>query len=175
MALRLSTERLLLREVEITDAESLFELDSNELVLQHLFGVQGPKSVEDSRVCVRDLQRQYKENGIGRWVVLEKKSNKFVGWAGLKIEHNVFHHDSFFDLGFRFLPEFWNQGYATEASLALIDYGFNTLQAPKICAYVETEGKASCRVLQKAGLRIVSEFTAYGCSNFWLELDNPNI
>lgn len=53
------------------------------------------------------VRQQYVDNGIGRWAVVEKESGLFIGWAGLKIETNVNDHASFYDLGYRFLPEFW--------------------------------------------------------------------
>ena len=72
-------------------------------------------------------------------MAVELKSNGcFIGWAGIKIEHNVNGHESFVDLGYRFLPEHWDNGYATEASSALLTFGFDILKLDKICAYAET-------------------------------------
>ena len=62
------------------------------------------------------------------------------------------------------------KGYATEASRALVAYGFKMLGVDKICAYIESNNTASSRVAEKAGLKVVSTFPGYRMEELWLEM-----
>jgi RimJ/RimL family protein N-acetyltransferase len=56
------------------------------------------------------------------------------------------------DIGFRILPEYWNTGIVSVINAKLIPYGFNQLKLKRIIGIALPENKASCRVLEKAGL-----------------------
>lgn len=90
-----------------SDCQRLFLMDADVRVLATLFGCSAPNTVEDSSRAIEMIIQQYADNGIGRWAVIEKESGLFIGWAGLKIEKNVNGHNSFYDLGYRFIPEYW--------------------------------------------------------------------
>ena len=169
----IETERLYLRELVASDDVGMFELDSDPEV--HRFIENKPiQHIEESQEAIRYIQKQYAENGIGRWAVLLKDSNTFIGWAGIKVEHNVNGKESFYDLGYRFIPKYWGKGYSTEASKALVDYGFNTLKLPTICAYAFTKHTASRNVLKKVGLKEITSFFADGDDNVWYEYDKAD-
>lgn len=57
------------------------------------------------------------------------------------------------DLGFRFFKEYWNKGFATESSLACIEYGFNSVGLKSIIGRAQKANLASIKVLQKVGLK----------------------
>ena len=149
-------------------------MDSDPRVYATLFGVVPPTTKEETTKQINMIHAQYEKNGIGRWAVVEKASGLYIGWAGIKIEHDVNVHDTFFDLGYRFIPEFWGMGYATETSKALVAYGFKVLnkvqQVDKICAYVESENIGSRKVAEKAGLKLVSTFVGDRMDEWWLEI-----
>lgn len=88
-----------------------------------------------------------KKNGFGRWAVITKTSNSFIGWCGLKLnEQNLI------DLGFRFFKREWNKGYATEAAHACLEYGFEELNLKEIIGRVARQNKASIKVLEKLSM-----------------------
>jgi RimJ/RimL family protein N-acetyltransferase len=122
------TERLILREILPEDDEGLFQLDSDPDVQQFL-GKKPIKSIEEAREVVRFIRQQYFDNGIGRWAVIEKSSNNFIGWAGLKlIREPVNNHCNYYDLGYRLIKRYWGQGFATEAAKASLKYGFSEMK-----------------------------------------------
>lgn len=78
------TERLLLREFLATDAPGMFALDSDPIVHRYL-GNKPAQTIGQSHETIAFIRKHYVENGIGRWAVVEKSTNQFIGWAGLKL------------------------------------------------------------------------------------------
>ena len=168
------TQRLLLRELLPSDAEGMFRLDSNPEVHRYL-GNDPVKDISQIHEVIANIRQQYLENGIGRWAVILKETNEFIGWSGLKIEKNINGHERFYDLGYRFIKEFWGNGYAYESAKAFVDFGFSEMKIPVINAYAHVENKGSCKVLEKCGLRPLNTFGCDGDPHFWYELKNPTL
>lgn len=141
----IETERLLLREFCQTDASGLFELNSDPEVVRHT-GDLPFSSISDAGDFIK-AYNDYKKNGFGRWAVVVKDSDKFVGWCGLKLNE-----EAFVDIGFRFFQNEWGKGYATESALACLNYGFKHLNMDEIIGRASFENKASIRVLEKLGM-----------------------
>jgi len=166
----LETPRLILRELQNEDAASMFELDSNAEVHRYL-GNTPVQSKEESEKIILFIRKQYVDNGIGRWALIEKASGEFMGWAGLKlVKEEINGHKDFYDLGYRLMPRYWGKGYATEAGKALVTYAFETLQAKNVFAFVDAENAASIKVLQKAGLQYASQFMYEGQKHLWFHV-----
>ena len=125
MKVYIETKRLILREVLPTDVEGMFELDSNTIVHKYL-GRNPITTKLQALDAIKFIREQYKERGIGRFATIEKSSGDFIGWSGLKL--NVGEKEAlngkrnFYDIGYRFIPRFWGHGYATESSLAVLDF-----------------------------------------------------
>jgi ribosomal-protein-alanine N-acetyltransferase len=170
------TERLLLRPLQGEDAPDMFELDTDSAVHRYLGGIGGPRPVTlaDSEATIRFIQAQYTTNGIGRWVVVLRSTGAFMGWAGLKLVAGPVNGQcDFYDLGYRFIPRYWGQGYGYEAALAWLEFGFDMLKVPRICAYADMENAGSRRILAKIGLREGNIFKEGGTACVWYEAQNP--
>ena len=57
------------------------------------------------------------------------------------------------DIGYELAPHYWGRGYATEAALAMVDFGFRELGLHRISSWCIAENAASARVLERVGLR----------------------
>ncbi len=167
----IETDRLILREIRTTDTDSMFELDSDPEVHKYIDNapVTSKKQIKE---VISYIKKQYRDNGIGRWVVVRKADNKFIGWAGLKIENeNINGHGKHIDLGFRIMKKYWGNGYATEAAQAWIDYAFNTMKVATVCALVEKANSASINVLEKIGMKATEAFMTEGKEHLWYEIE----
>ena len=147
----LETNRLLLREFELNDKHSFFELNEDNDVIKYT----GDKAFDSVQLAGKFLKTytHYQQYGYGRWAVILKDDNTFAGWCGLKFTPAT----NEVDLGYRFFKKYWNKGYATEAAIACIHYGFNQLQLKKIIGRVVNENVASIKVLINAGMKFEKE------------------
>lgn len=57
------------------------------------------------------------------------------------------------DIGYELAPEYWGQGYATEAARALVHFGFGGLGLERISSWCIADNAASARVLERLGFR----------------------
>lgn len=151
----LETKRLYLREITLEDTEVLFELYSNAEV-QKYTGEPVMTSRAEMEAAIQERIENYKRYGYGRWATILKEGDRFVGWAGLAYLPEF----DEIDLGYRFLPEFWGQGIATEVSEGILTYGFETLQLQRIIAIAMKEHTASIRVMEKVGMKF-EKFAPY--------------
>jgi ribosomal-protein-alanine N-acetyltransferase len=149
----LETDRLYLREFEISDAPKMYELNLDPDVIRYT-GDSSFASLEETEKFMRNYSA-YKDFGYGRWAVIRKVDEEILGWCGLKYLPETKETD----VGYRFFKKYWGQGYATESALASLEYGFNTLNLPTIVARAMHENLASIKVLEKIGLKYWKEDT----------------
>ena len=143
----IETERLILREITLDDKEDMLKLHSNPIV-QKYTGDGMIESLEEMSAVIRTRIENYKKYGYGRWATFLKEGNQFVGWSGLAYLPEF----DEIDLGYRFLPEYWGLGIATEVSRAILAYGFNQLNLKRIIAIAMKGNEASIRVMEKVGM-----------------------
>ena len=171
------TERLIMRDILETDVDGMYELDSDPEVHKYL-GNNPINSKEKAAEIIQFIHQQYKNLGIGRFATIEKSSGDFIGWSGLKLntgeKEALNGKTEFFDVGYRFIPRYWNKGYATESSLAVLNYGFKTLNIETICGAAENRNIASNKVLKKIGLKFINEFYYDTIKCSWYELNKSD-
>jgi [ribosomal protein S5]-alanine N-acetyltransferase len=165
------TERLILREILPTDVDGFFELDSDPDVHRYL-GNKPITNKGQAIAVIQSIRQQYVDNGIGRWAVIDKKTNEFVGWTGLKlITEEVNQHVNHLDLGYRLIKRYWGKGIATETAIASLAYAFDKLHAQEVYAMANVENKASNAVLQKVGLKFVETFYLEEMKKNWYKIE----
>jgi RimJ/RimL family protein N-acetyltransferase len=92
----------------------------------------------------------YATYGYGRFACVWKETGEVIGFSGLKYVPEI----SDTELGYRFLPEFWGLGLATEAGRASINFARSDLRLQRLVALVHPENVASAKVLTKLGFAI---------------------
>jgi RimJ/RimL family protein N-acetyltransferase len=91
------------------------------------------------------------------WVAMEKQSHAFAGWFSLRPPDGGAIDTA--ELGFRLRKQFWNRGYGTEGTKALVDKGSADLGLQRTYAETMFVNRASRRVLEKAGLKYGAHVT----------------
>ncbi|MCW3121280.1 MAG: family acetyltransferase [Flavipsychrobacter sp.] len=162
-----------MRDLLPSDDIAMLELNSDPEVYKYL-GRKPISTIEESQYAIAFIRGQYETNGIGRWAVIEKETNEFVGWSGLKLmttETNG--HINYLDLGYRFMKRYWGKGYATETALTAVQYAWNELQATRLCGMADVNNAASRNVLEKCGLKPGDIFDYEGDPHIWYEMARP--
>lgn len=140
------TERLTLRELQLSDAEFALRLYNDPSFLQHI-GDKGVRTVEDAE---KNLQQgaiaSYAQHGYGMWLV-ENQQGQAIGLCGL-IKRDFLAET---DLGYAYLPEFFGLGYAYEAACAVLAYTAQNTDLKTLAAIVSPANLASKSLLEKLG------------------------
>ncbi len=165
------TERFILREILQSDLDGMFELDSDPEVHKHL----GNKTISDKNQIaqvINFVRQQYIDHGIGRWAIIDKRTNAFMGWTGLKFVTEVTNgHKNYYDLGYRLIRKYWGLGIATETALISLNYAFNTLKIDEVYAAASCENLASNKILQKVGMNFIETFYYEDINCNWYKID----
>ncbi len=143
----LETSRLIIREAEIGDAPFFYELLNSRGWLDNI-GDRNIHSLADAELFIVDKYLvSYSTNGFGFWVVCLKDDNRAIGMAGFAKRP----HLEYADLGYAFLPDFQQKGFAREAAEAALKYGREDLKFEKIIAIVLANNSPSVNLLKKLG------------------------
>lgn len=164
------TNRTILREITLDDVEGFFEMDSDPEVHRYL-GTKPVTGHDQIIEMVHYIRKQYADNGIGRWAVIDRRTLRFIGWSGLKlVKDEINHQTHYYDLGYRLVRKYWGQGIASETVPPALAYGFEKLQVKKIIATVHVDNTASNQVAMKAGFSFCETFFLHGLEHNWYEL-----
>ena len=146
----LETERLVLSHLSPeTDVEFILQL-LNEPSFVRYIGDKNVRTREDARAyLVEGPVRSYEQNGFGLYKVELKESGQPIGISGL-IRRDTLPDP---DIGFAFLPDYWNKGYAFESAAAVMKYAREVLQLDRILAITTPDNEASAKLLGKISLR----------------------
>ena len=145
--LRITSERLLIRDFVLEDWIEVHSYASDLEVAKYM--IWGPNSEEETREFISntiEMQRQKPRKDFECAVIL-KETGKLIGGCGLRQDGKQG------EIGYCFNPQYWRQGYASEAAAVMIDYGFKTLGMHRIFATCRPENIGSAKVMEKAGLQ----------------------
>jgi RimJ/RimL family protein N-acetyltransferase len=143
----LHTARLRLRPFADADADLLFALHSDPVVMRYWDSPPWTEPARGKRFVA--MCRKTEEEGTGVRLAIERASDgAFVGWCGL-FEWNPDYRSA--SMGYCLDGAMWGQGYATEAARAMLQWGFDTLDLNRVQAEADTRNPASARVLEKVG------------------------
>ncbi|MBP1756550.1 MAG: HAD-superfamily hydrolase, subfamily variant 3, partial [Firmicutes bacterium] len=86
----------------------------------------------------------------GLWGIYTKESNRLIGRCG--IEYKAQNQEDIYELSYLLDPDYQGQGYASEAVLATIQYGFDQLGIPRITAFVQKNNVRSQQLALRIGM-----------------------
>ncbi|MDN4492709.1 GNAT family N-acetyltransferase [Ureibacillus aquaedulcis] len=139
----LESNRLLIRKFIIDDVEEVYEYSSNPLVMKYI--PEGVMTEEETRNFILE--------NIGdnakKFAVILKDENRLIG----HLEFFKYFGNHTYEIGWVLNPNYYNQGFATEAAHTVLDYGFSRLKLHRIIATCQPENIASYRIMEKIGMR----------------------
>jgi RimJ/RimL family protein N-acetyltransferase len=144
----LESERLVLREFDLDDAEFILEL-LNESAFVRFIGDKGVRTHADAHEYLqRGPLESYRRFGFGLYLASLRADGTPIGMCGLVKREGL----ADVDVGFALLSRYWSRGYAAEAAAAVLEYGRRTLNLGRIVAIAKPDNQASAAVLEKVGL-----------------------
>ncbi len=151
------TERLLVREMEERDLDSLYVLYAGEGMRTYMDG-PSPDREEEREKLISYAAGAYAVRGYGLWLLEELGSGNCIGQAGFTWKEG----EKYPQLGFAVAEPAQGKGYASEACRAILRYGFEELEFTAVEAFAAEGNAASCRVLEKLGFERIGEGSCEG-------------
>lgn len=150
----LHTQRLQLRPLTLADAPFLLGLLNEPSFIQNI-GDRGVRTVAQAELYLSNgALASYAKNGFGLFLVQLSETGQAIGICGLIRREGL----DAPDIGYAYLPAFWNKGYALEAARAVLGHAAASLHIRRVVAIAAPDNHGSIRVLEKAGLRFVRQF-----------------
>lgn len=144
------TERLYLRPFSFADRSAFYQISSDSANLPFIFPRQASQAESDHL-----LTHYLMKEPLGVWAIEDKSSQRMIG--AIRLENlNLSLKEA--ELGYFLHKDFWGQGLATEAVENIAFLAFQELRLSALSIIVHKENKASSRVAQKAGFRLVRQF-----------------
>jgi RimJ/RimL family protein N-acetyltransferase len=145
----LRTERLLLRRWRPEDRAPFAALNADPRVMEHFPALL---SREESDALAARIETHFAQHGFGLWAVEVPGVTPLAGFVGLSIPRFEAHFTPCVEIGWRLAAAQWGCGYATEAALAAMKFGFDVLTLEEIVSFTATGNLRSRRVMEKLGM-----------------------
>src|SRR4030043_1381825 len=153
----IQTQQLTLRPLISADAVALHRIYQSEGILRY-FPNSVPRILEKVQQSIEGHGEHWEKHGYGNWGILLKGEGEIIGWAGLQYLPEL----DGTEVGFLLDRPFWGRGYATEAALASLRFGFDNFSLDHIIALVHPDNLPSRRVIGKCGMRFIDHLTLWG-------------
>jgi RimJ/RimL family protein N-acetyltransferase len=163
----LATERLWLRPIRASDYEDYAALNADPEVMRHL---GGPWDRGRSWRHLAFLLGHWHLGRPGMWALEQKETGAFVGMVGFSEPEGW----PGFELAGILARRWWGQGHATEAARAALDYAFTTLKKDRVISLVHPENRASIRLVERLGERVLKHIEHFGREMLCYAIDCPH-
>lgn len=133
----------MIRNFEYMDWRAVYEYISDINVMRYI-----PEGIFTEKTA-KNFVKNNMDDKAKKFPVVLVDENCLIG-------HIVFHKyfgEHTYEIGWVFNPKFHNKGYASESALAVLKFGFETLELHRIIATCQPQNIPSYRVMEKIGLR----------------------
>ena len=160
LMLNLETNRLMFRRYAMDDLAFVEQLVTNENVMKYI----GSGVVKDRTYAIQLIERMMEQydnfDDYGLHVLVHKETGQRIGHAGLVAQ--VIDDAFEIELGYWIHPDFWQQGYATEATRALKQYAEQELELERYVSAIQVGNVASQKVALQNGLKLEKQIEMEG-------------
>lgn len=144
----IETERLILRKFKISDDEAMLKYWIADEKIQSLYYEPVYTTKAEVDELLEKYINSYQKNDYYRWAIIEKNSGECIGQIAYFL---VDSKNNFAEIEYCIGSDFQCKGYATEATKAVIQYGFDKINLHKVQICTKTINKPSKRVIEKCG------------------------
>lgn len=162
----IDTGRLLLRRFVEADLDAFFVLTSHPEIIRYAQAQPMPSREAALEYMHAAPFHDYATHGYGRFACVWKQSGAVIGFSGIKYVPEIAETE----LGYRFLPEYWGRGLATEAGQASIDFARDDVGLRRLVAMVHPDNVASARVVTRLGFAVEKQLPYSGLPDVAVDL-----
>jgi RimJ/RimL family protein N-acetyltransferase len=148
----LKTERLILRQINIADAEAKFRIWADNPEVYHFLPPYYRDDSNTANLWIDESFHDFRKAKPDSWelfALVLKSTNETIGSIELtEIDHDVRSAET----GYHLCKKWWGNGYAAEALRELLDYSFTVKNLNRVWATYDTRNPNSGKVMQKAGM-----------------------
>lgn len=145
----LTTDRLTLRQLKITDDQEIFTLRSDTEINKYL-DRQSANSIDDARAFINRVNENISKNNSLYWAITLSDKNIMVGTVCL---FSFSDENGNCEIGYELLTNFQGNGIMKEAVEKVIDYAFNKIKVQKIEAFFHKDNLSSKKLLEKLSFK----------------------
>ena len=159
MAELLRTDRLLVRDWSVADAEAALKIYGHDGVIRWLHELDRIPDAAGMHVVLRGWADEQREMapGTGRWALVLLDGDTLVGGVSL-LPMPVPEADV--EIGYQLAPEYWGRGYITEAARALAHWAFQR-SLVELFALVAPDNVRAAATARRIGMEWVGESDKY--------------
>jgi len=155
------TERLIIRQFDLSDTDFILRLLNEDSFIRHI----ADKNVRTQEDAINYLTNgpisSYQTYGFGLYLVLLKGEKSPIGMCGLVKREEL----DLPDLGYAFLPEFCGKGYASEAAELILKEEMSTHSLERILAITFPDNSRSNNLLKNIGFSLKGTMELHGLKN----------
>lgn len=141
----LTTGRLTLRKLRLSDDKELYAIRSNDGVNKYL--ERSPAaSIDEAQLFIKKINDGIDNNGWIYWAIALKEDDKVIGTICI---WNISFEDASGEIGYELRPEFQGRGFMSEAIKKVIDFGFNDMRLKSLEAFTHKENLPSIKLLER--------------------------
>ncbi|MFD4931638.1 GNAT family N-acetyltransferase [Peribacillus butanolivorans] len=144
----LETERLIMRKINMKDAEDMYAYASDSEVSRFVTW-EPHRSLSDTKDYIQFVLQNYEDNKLAPWGIEYKDNGEFIGtidFVSWHLNHQIA------EIGYVLAPQYWGNGIITEAAKKVIEFGFENMNLVRIQARCFVDNLGSERVMQKSGM-----------------------
>lgn len=146
----IESSRLKMRPLLIDDIDMIAPILADPIVTRY---IGGPLNPDEAEIQLKHWIEDQRRDGFGFMALIEKSRNHLIGYGGFIPQ--VIEGKNFVELGYVIHREHWGCGYATEAALALRDYGFNLIHLKELISIIHADNPSSLHVAEKIGMTLL--------------------
>ena len=140
--------RLILRPFRLSDAPAVQKLAGERDIADTTMNIPHPYEDGMAEDWIAGHEPGYSEGTTATFAIVLRDNAEMIGAMGLQIDCSL----NKAELGYWIGKPFWNRGYATEAAVAVLDFGFDDRRLNRIHAAHLARNPSSGRVMEKAGM-----------------------
>ena len=147
----ITTKRLQIRLIKFSDIDNLMKIFSDSITMLYYPDIKTEDECIQWIENIIEMQRKY---NFSMMVCEFKKTSKFIGQYGFWMQE--INGEKEIEIGYLFVRNYWNNGYATEAAIGCRDYIFNS-GIDSVISLIRPENKASIRGAEKNGMQYTNK------------------